>query len=84
MDFRTSNFYSKNAESLYKDYINVKGGISRYFDVIFQNKETVLDIGSGSGRDILILLEKGHDAYGIEPCNELRMLAEYRNPVLKG
>ena len=84
MDYRTSNYYSKNAESLYKDYIQVKGGISRYFDVIFQKKEKVLDIGCGSGRDILELIEKGHDAYGIEPCNELKLLSELRNPVLSG
>ncbi|MEN8155259.1 MAG: methyltransferase domain-containing protein, partial [Acidobacteriota bacterium] len=41
------------------------------------------DIGSGSGRDVLQLLDAGIDAYGLEPCEEFIRIGEKNFPELK-
>ncbi|MFW5782406.1 MAG: class I SAM-dependent methyltransferase [Candidatus Muiribacteriaceae bacterium] len=84
MDNQTLRYYSKDAEKIFKRYMEYKSGIRNFFSIAFPKPEKIIDIGCGSGRDMINLLEMGHDVYGIEPCNELRMLAELRNPILKG
>ncbi len=41
-----------------------------------------MDIGAGSGRDMIQLLKQGYDVFGIEPCDELRKLAIDKYPNL--
>lgn len=87
MDEETINFYNSNAEKLYYRYTSVKQGegISRYFSTAFPKKNCkILDIGSGSGRDVLELLRQGYDAYGVDGSNELINITKNQNSDLKG
>lgn len=81
-DKSTIEYYNNNAEKVYDLYKDVSGGIADYFDIAFPEKSRIIDIGAGSGRDLLILLEKGHDAFGIEPSDVLRNITVRKNPCL--
>ena len=84
MDKQTLQYYKENAVEVFLRYKNVQNGISKYFTLSFPPHIKILDIGSGSGRDILKLLKLGYDAYGIEPCDKLRMLTIKNYPELSG
>lgn len=84
MDQKTQDYYRKNARELLKRYHQVKEGVSVYFDRAFADCKTVLDIGCGAGQDLLHLLEKGYDAYGLEPCEELIRVTVEKYPQLDG
>lgn len=85
MDQKTQDYYRKNAQELLKRYHQVKEkGVSGYFDRAFADCKTVLDIGCGAGQDLLHLLEKGYDAYGLEPCEELIRVTVEKYPQLDG
>jgi len=45
---------------------------------------SVLDVGSGSGRDVAAMLESGLDAFGVEPNQAMRAKALDRYPGLEG
>ena len=84
MDPQTINYYNQNAEVLYHKYLSVKdGGVQNYFKEAFPEANSkILDIGSGSGRDLKKLLELGYDAYGIDGSEELIRQAKEKNPIL--
>jgi SAM-dependent methyltransferase len=82
MDRSTIRYYEENAEALFQRYLQARGGISRYFHVAFPPGSRILDIGSGSGRDLQALIREEYDAYGIEPCGEFRDLAITADPAL--
>jgi 2-polyprenyl-3-methyl-5-hydroxy-6-metoxy-1,4-benzoquinol methylase len=85
MDQKTLDYYRKNAPELLKQYHQVKEqGVSVYFDRAFAECKTVLDIGCGAGQDLLYLLDKGYDAYGLEPCEELIRVTIEKYPQLDG
>lgn len=59
-------------------------GICIYFPIAFPNKRSkILDIGSGSGRDVLDLLKHGYDAYGVDASEQLICVSQINNPTLK-
>ena len=82
MDQRTLSYYSKNARDVFERYDSFEGGLSEQLGELFPPGSKVLDIGTGSGRDVRLLLEAGCDAYGVEPCDELRHLAARKYPEL--
>ncbi|MCB1144911.1 MAG: methyltransferase domain-containing protein [Leptospiraceae bacterium] len=84
MDRQTIDYYNQNAEVLYHTYQSVQeGGVQNYFQEAFPDaKSKILDIGSGSGRDLKKLLELGYDAYGIDGSEELIRQAKEKNPIL--
>jgi SAM-dependent methyltransferase len=61
-----------------------RSAISRHFAAAFEAEARVLDVGCGTGRDVLTLLELGFDAYGIEPHHALRSRALARDARLAG
>jgi SAM-dependent methyltransferase len=82
VDQATSDFYRDyagrgiiQAEARYS-------AISKYFDLAFEGRGKILDVGSGSGRDLAVLCEKGFDAYGIEPSDSMRTFALQNHPEL--
>jgi SAM-dependent methyltransferase len=82
MDRATAKFYENYVE---QDAILAeapRSAISRYFDRAFKAGDKVLDIGAGSGRDLAVLIEKGVDAYGIEPNDAMRTFASKKHPGL--
>ena len=44
-------------------------------DLLPEAGKTVLDVGSGSGRDAAWLAARGYDVIAVEPCSEMRSLA---------
>jgi SAM-dependent methyltransferase len=82
MDPKTLLYYSKNAQEAFNKYESAKGGIEKYFKQAFPQKGLILDIGAGSGRDVRHLIKEGHEAYALEPSDELRALTIRKYPEL--
>lgn len=83
MDERTREYYAANAPSLAQRYDAATEQMDRLLRRALLEGTRVLDIGSGSGRDVDLLLGMGCDAYGVEPCDELRAAAIRRHPRLQ-
>ncbi len=84
MDRKTAKYYDDNAAETFERYEAVESKIADYFCSSFAEKGRILDIGSGSGRDICKLLDLGYDAFGIEPCDELRKKSLSKSHSLEG
>lgn len=84
MDPQTARFYSTRAATLGARYESVASPVARYFGAAFAKGSRVLDVGSGSGRDLNELILAGYDAYGAEPSTELATLAVGYHPKLSG
>jgi SAM-dependent methyltransferase len=82
MDRATSDFYKHYAKHGAIQAEARESAISKYFDLAFKSGDKVLDVGSGSGRDLALLCEKGFDAYGIEPNDSMRTYALQNHPEL--
>lgn len=84
MDEQTSRYYSMNARQVAERYDTVEPPIAVLLRRTFAPGERVLDIGAGSGRDLELLLSLGCNAFGVEPCDELRSVALEKRPLLEG
>lgn len=84
MDVSTLNYYEKNAKTIFERYESITSGISEYFQASFPAGARVVDVGAGSGRDLLFLLSLGYVATGIEPSAALRSLAVSAHTELDG
>lgn len=82
MDKQTAEFYEQRAVEVATRYENVASPIAGYFAAAFVPGSRVLDIGAGSGRDCACLLANGFDAFGVEPCEGLRLAAVTAHPEL--
>ncbi len=72
MDPKTKNYYSTRVKETFDLYKTVKTeGIGKYFPTTFPKGSRVLDMGAGSGRDLLKLLDAGYDSYGIDASEEM-------------
>jgi SAM-dependent methyltransferase len=84
VDAATAEFYSLRASEVAARYESVASPAARFFDTAFARGSRVLDVGAGSGRDLSELLASGHDAYGVEPSEDLAALAVVHHPELAG
>ena len=84
MDRQTIDWYDRNAEDVALRYESVPGGISDFFRFVFAPGDSVLEIGSGSGRDAARLLDLGVHVYAVEPSAGLRHRAAVMHPELSG
>jgi SAM-dependent methyltransferase len=82
MDRTTIDYYNQDAEVLYHTYQSVQGGVRDFFPTAFSVQSRILDIGAGSGRDMIELLKNGHDVYGIDGSESLIELAKKNYPIL--
>jgi SAM-dependent methyltransferase len=83
MDHKTSKFYSTRTKDLFDLYKTVKTeGLEKYFAPAFPAGARLLDIGAGSGRDLMKLLEAGYDARGIDASEEMVRRAISENSQL--
>ena len=74
MDQQTVKYYDQQAVETATKYRAVdQSAWRRQFQDTFQAGGRVLDVGSGSGRDVALLLELGFDAYGTEPAEGMRL-----------
>jgi len=83
MDPRTIQSYDDHADEFFALYSGSQSGSAKYFKVAFPPGSQILDIGTGSGRDLDILIREQYEAYGTEPSSQLRSLA-LRTPGLEG
>jgi SAM-dependent methyltransferase len=83
MGEQTAKYYEQNSDAAASRWEQAQGA-ERYFRVAFPAGARVLDIGSGSGRDVAYLLRNGWDSYGIEPSSALRDLSVRLRPELSG
>lgn len=79
----TQQYYKNNAGALAQRYARARGGIKLWFDAAFPKGSKILDVGAAAGRDVLLLLEAGYDAWGVDPCRELVAEGLRTNPVLQ-
>ena len=82
MDERTAAAYRVHARAQADLYESADSPLGRLFPFLFREGQNVLDVGAGSGRDCVILLKQGIEAWGIEPVGELRREAVTRHPEL--
>lgn len=83
MDDQTAAYFEQNAETVATQWEKSRGA-ERYFGVAFPVGSRVLDIGSGTGRDLAFLLRNGWDAFGLEPSLALRDLSVRLHPEILG
>ena len=85
MDQRTLQFYDQQAAETAAKYRTVNQSTWRQqFREAFTPSGRVLDVGSGSGRDLALLLELGFDGFGTEPAEGMRSEAVRAFPKLAG
>jgi len=84
VDEQTLNYYDTHSSELARRYEATAEGISSLFPFVFERGETVLEIGSGSGRDAARLLGLGVEVDTVEPSAGLRQQALAAHPELSG
>ena len=85
--FSMNDFYEENAASYYESTARVDSGTFLHPMLEYLNKgATVLDVGCGSGRDLLWLKNSGFVPTGLEKAKSLAKLANSHSqcPVLVG
>lgn len=67
----TNYYYKQNSRSLLEKYNQADmTNLYLFFDKYFEKKFDILDIGFGSGRDLIHLNQKGFNIWGIDPVDE--------------
>ena len=84
MDKLTLEYYADNAEVIALRYESIPSALEAYFPIAFTKEGKILDIGFGSGRDLIVLIRQGFNAYGIDPTTKLVEIAERIHPELTG
>lgn len=84
MDQPTIDFYNAHAAERAKRYAEAPSRVGELIPFAFPTGARVLDIGTGSGRDLNALLEAGYPAAGVDPSSELIRQAEARFPAVAG
>ncbi|WP_168203348.1 class I SAM-dependent methyltransferase [Oceanispirochaeta crateris] len=72
----TLDYYNSNAAETFRLYGSKPSPYKDRFKAYFKAESEILDIGSGSGRDVQTLLEQGFDAYGMDASEELIRLSK--------
>lgn len=66
------NYYDKNSIEYINNTLNCDmSNIYNFFEPYLINSHNILDIGFGSGRDMIYFKNKGLDVYGIDPSIEM-------------
>jgi ubiquinone/menaquinone biosynthesis C-methylase UbiE len=84
MDPTTIQVYSAEAEGLAAFYTSQTSAASRFFPQSFTPGSRVLDVGTGSGRDVAALIAAGYDAHGVDASEGMLAAARDRFPDLAG
>ena len=79
MDKRTIDYYNRNADWYYWTTVGVDMDVFRKkFASYLPGEASVIDMGCGSGRDVMAFSDMGHNAVGLDGAKELLKLAEER------
>jgi SAM-dependent methyltransferase len=84
VDHATLRYYAENARSVAARYESVASKLAASFHGAFNPNSKILDIGCGSGRDLVSLSALGHDCYGVDGTAEFVELAQEVHPELAG
>jgi SAM-dependent methyltransferase len=71
VDTRTLQYYSEHSVELARKYATAVGGVSQHFQEAWPSCSRILDIGFGSGRDLLQLTQAGHTVFGVDACEAM-------------
>ena len=82
---RTIEYYNKNSQNLCEKYDSVDLSIL-HKDLLnfFKNKKSLLEIGTGSGRDMNFMVDSGFDVIGIDGSEEMIKNSNINYPKLVG
>ena len=81
---KTIEYYNKNSQKLCERYNSVDLSVL-HNDLLefFRKSETLLEIGSGSGRDMSFMIQNGFEVFGIDGSEKMIRNAVYSYPELK-
>jgi len=83
-DPQTIRYYDQNAAEVARRYEAMGSGLDALLPFLFRGCRTVLEIGSGSGRDAARLLALGLDVHAVEPSAGLLEASQGIHPELRG
>lgn len=83
MDQLTSDFYERYAAGAALSSEASRSAMLPFVEAALARGASVLDVGSGSGRDVAAMLDLGLDAFGVEPSGALRERAALMRPALR-
>lgn len=79
MDRATIDYYNRNADAYYWATVAVDlDAVRKQFASYLPPEARVIDLGCGSGRDVMAFADMGHDAVGLDASAELVRLAKER------
>ena len=79
MDKSTIDYYNRNADWYYWTTVGVDmDAFRKKFASYLPGEASVIDMGCGSGRDVMAFSDMGHSAVGLDGAKELLKLAEER------
>ena len=79
MDKGTIDYYNRNADWYYWTTVGVDmDALRKKFASYLPGEASVIDMGCGSGRDVMAFSDMGYDAVGLDGAKELLKLAEER------
>lgn len=83
--YKNLEYYNKHAEDLTIRYLSAEVDIlHKELLECFKGSRRLLELGSGSGRDMLFLLDQGFDVYGIDGSEAMIKECYSKNPQLEG
>jgi cyclopropane fatty-acyl-phospholipid synthase-like methyltransferase len=81
----TLKYYNNNADELSSRYNSVDfGSIQKSVSSYLTGAKRILEIGCGSGRDAIYMVNNGFDIIGIDGSEQMLLNAEANYPKLKG
>lgn len=84
MDDETVIAYDMQAGRICSEYRSVSAPLAEELRRFLPDGARILDVGCGSGRDLAWLVKHGHEAWGIEPSEGMRVEAARAFPLLSG
>ena len=79
MNKETIDYYNRTADQYYWNTVGVDlGTMRKLFASYLPAEATIIDLGCGSGRDVMAFNDMGHNAIGLDASEELVNLAKER------
>ncbi len=83
MDSSTADFYKRYARNLAVSPEASRSAMIAHVEATLSPGASVLDVGSGSGRDVAAMVQAGFEAFGVEPSSDMLAFAFHAYPSLE-